>query len=78
MRLELLITPEQLRAARLAAVDALGLGVGVLAGKGTLGASFAEDLVLLRAELSAPLGLGSDDFAYLSGRIVLRARLRQC
>ena len=46
MRLELLVASKQLRAACPAAVDALGLGVGVLAGKGALGAGFAEDLVL--------------------------------
>jgi DNA ligase D-like protein (predicted polymerase) len=67
-----LITAEKLGAAGLAAIDALGLGIGVFAGEGTFGAGFAEDAVLERAQLGAPLGLGLSDFAYLSGRIVLR------
>ena len=49
---------KSLALAGLAAVDALGLGVGVLAGEGPLGAGLAQDGVLLRAELLTPLLVG--------------------
>src|SRR5690606_1104042 len=54
---ELGVRFEQLGAARLAGVDAHGLGVGVLAGEGTLGAGLSEHGVLLIGELLAPLGI---------------------
>ena len=49
---------EQLGATGPAGVDALGLGVGVLADERSLGAGLAQHLVLRRAELGAPLLVG--------------------
>ena len=49
---------KQLGVAGLAGVDALGLGVGVLADEGALGAGLAQHGVLLRRELLAPLLVG--------------------
>ena len=40
-----------------AAVDALGLGVGVLTGERALGAGLAQHLVLVSGELFTPLGV---------------------
>jgi hypothetical protein len=71
VRVELLVAAEQLGAAGPARVDADGLGVGVLAGEGPLGAGLAEHLVLGRGELLPPLGLGLDDLADAAGGIVL-------
>src|SRR6266567_282859 len=57
VRLELGVRGEQLGAARSAAVDAAGLGVGVLAGEGSLGACLAQDVILLRRQPLAPFVL---------------------
>src|SRR5690349_22125177 len=56
--LELRIRGEELRAARDAAVDTLGVVVPVLAGEGGLGAGLAGHLVLLRREQLLPLRVG--------------------
>src|SRR5262245_34735362 len=55
MRLELGIRTEQLGTARPADIDAIGLGVGVLAGERRLGAGLAQDVVLLGSQPLAPL-----------------------
>src|SRR5690606_23628494 len=55
---ELGVADEQLGTAGPAGVDALGLGVDVLAGERPLGAGLAEHVVLLGAEDLAPLLLG--------------------
>src|SRR4051812_36826304 len=52
---ELGVRLEELGAAGLAGVDALGLGVGVLAGERSLGAGLAQYGVLLRREFLTPL-----------------------
>ncbi len=54
---ELGVGAEELLAAGSASVDAGGGCVGVLAGKGWLGATLAEHCVLLWRELGAPLGV---------------------
>src|SRR5690606_36383107 len=64
--LELGVRPEQLGAARPAAVDALRLGVDVLAGERALGARLAQHVELLRRELNAPLGLALDHLVHAS------------
>src|SRR3954467_1081949 len=55
---ELRVRLEEPGVAGLAGVDALGLGVGVLADEGTLRAGLAEHRVLLGRELLAPLLVG--------------------
>src|SRR4029077_15063931 len=55
---ELGVGLEQHVLARLAPVDTLGLGVGVLTHEGALGAGLAQDGVLLRRELLTPLLVG--------------------
>jgi len=57
VRVELRVAGEQLGTARAAAVDADRLGVGVLAGERALCAGLTQDVVLLRAQLGAPLVL---------------------
>src|SRR3954447_18999654 len=59
---ELGVRAEQLGVAGPAAVDAFGLGVGVLAGERPLGAGLAQDGVLLPAQLLVPLGVGLLDW----------------
>src|SRR5450756_3102925 len=49
---------EQLRTARAARVDALGLGIGVLADPRRLGAGPAKHVILSGAELVTPLFFG--------------------
>src|SRR5439155_13875081 len=58
MGFELLATAEQLGAAGPAFVDALGLGVGVLAGERPLGAGLPQHRELVGGELLAPLVVG--------------------
>ena len=70
VRLELRVAAEQLRAAGAAGVDALGLGVGVLAHERALGAGLAQHLVLGGGQLGAPLGVALDD---LRGALGLHA-----
>ena len=65
VRLEFLRAAEQFSAARPAVVDALGLGVGVLAGEGSLGAGPAQDVEFLRIEPLAPLVVGQFKLADL-------------
>src|SRR4051794_26229158 len=65
VRVELGLRPEQLRAAGPAAVDADGLGVDVLPGPRPPGAGLAQDRVLLRGKLRAPLLVGLGDLGLL-------------
>src|SRR5436309_1939079 len=74
--LELLGRPEQLGAARPAAVDALGSGVGVLAGPRRLGAGLPEDAVLLGAEELPPLRVGSLELLHGAETTAGRQRYR--
>src|ERR1700678_2973330 len=64
MRFEFRIRAEQLRAAGAAAVDAIGLGVCVLAGERGFGAGLAEYRVLLRGQLLAPFGICPGDLLH--------------
>src|SRR5215203_2126220 len=57
VRLELGLATEQLGAAGATSVDAFGLGIGVLAGECPFGACLAQYVILLRRQLSPPLGL---------------------
>ena len=59
MRFEFLGAPEQFGATGPALVDTFGLGVGVLADEGPLGARFAQDGVFGGGELLAPPSLVS-------------------
>lgn len=61
MGCKLLIGAEELFAASTTHLDAVGLGVCVLAGKRTLGACLTKHVVLKVSELLAPLGFGLDD-----------------
>ncbi len=61
MRVELGGAAEQFGVAGPAAVDTLGLGVGVFADKGRLGARFPQDVELPGAELDPPLLVGQSE-----------------
>ena len=71
VRLELRVAAEELGAAGAAGVDALGLGVGVLAAEGRLGAGLAQHLVLGGRQLRAPLLVGALDGIRLVGGVVV-------
>src|SRR6201999_935710 len=58
MGFEFLAAAEQLGATGAALVDALGRGVGVLAGERPLGAGAAQDCVFVGRELLAPFVVG--------------------
>src|SRR6478672_5371031 len=63
--LELLPRPEELGAARPAAVHALGLGIGIFAGPGRLRARLAQHLILLGGEPLPPFRFRSLDFVHV-------------
>src|SRR6266568_1002741 len=64
MGFEFLAGPEQLRPAGTAAVDAFGLGIGVLTRPRRLGPCLAQHLVFLGRQLLAPLSLSSLDLVH--------------
>jgi hypothetical protein len=67
VRVELGLGAEQFGAAGSAGVGADGLGVDVLTGPRPFGAGLAQDGVLLRRELRAPLLVGLDDLGLMGG-----------